>query len=226
MQPIVEFRSELEDSLTWRITEYIALKNLIKDNKNVSVVKSLVVMLYAHFEGFFKDCMEIYIKYVNSSARLLKDFNDSIIAASLSREFSSFEDMNRKCKELTSPPPSEDYLHKFHRRKELTITFNSNYLHKQIRIKENVINTKSNLSYDVFQANMFILGLDYNKFDSEKTNINRLVNLRNSIAHGSQKDPIEFHELEELEKNILLLMEDMIKYLYQYCYDNKYLKIS
>lgn len=226
MQSIVDFRSDMEYSLTWRISEYRALKNLLKDENKVSVIKVLVVMLYAHFEGFFKDCMELYIQHINSSAGLLEDFNDSIIAASLNREYGSFEDTNHKCKELTSIPPAEDFLHRFHRRKELTSIFTSNFLRKQIRVREAIVNTKSNLSYDVLQANMYILGLDCNKFDGEKSNINKLVNLRNSVAHGSQKDPIEFSELEVLEKSITMLMEEIIKYLYQYCYEKKYLKVA
>ena len=101
MQNILEFRSDMEDSLSWRVNEFLALKNLLRSDNSIPIVKTLIVMLYAHFEGFFKDCLECYIKYINSTELTLSNFSDTIITASLSREYSSFEDSNRKCKELT-----------------------------------------------------------------------------------------------------------------------------
>lgn len=222
LELLTEFRNDMESSLSWRIEEYISLKNLLKDENKVAVVKTLIVILYAHFEGFFKDCLEGYVKYLNSLNLKIGDFNDFLIAAALSREFSSFEDMNRKCKELTTVPPAEDFLHKFHRRKELSRIFTSRYLEKILRINDNVINTKSNLKYWVFQENFYILGLDDSDFKNYQKNIDRLVNLRNSVAHGSQKEPIEFDKYLKLEENIIELMEELIKYLYRNCFDKSF----
>ena len=224
MQDIIEFRSDMEESLSWRIKEVVDLKNVLRDDNKVPVVKTLVVMLYAHFEGFFKDCMECYIHYVNSSEIKLKMFTDAIIAASLNKEYAAFEDRNRKCRELISQPPVEDYLHKFHRRKELTQKFMSNYLEKKIRINEKIINTKSNLNYEVLQENLYILGLDYNYFQSRQNNINKLVRVRNGVAHGSQKEPIELDEYEILQDDIVETMEMLIVYLYEFCEDERYLR--
>lgn len=224
MQDILEFRSDMEDSLSWRINEIITLKNMLREDNNVPVVKILIVMLYAHFEGFFKDCLECYIRYINSTELELYKFGDSLIAASLNREYAAFENMNRKCKELVSVPPTEEFLHKFHRRKELTQKMTSDYLYRKIRINEKIINTKSNLDYAVVQENMYILGLDYNYFLDKQNNITRLVQLRNSVAHGSQREPIDFIEYEKIETDIFEIMEELIKYLFLFSSEEKYLK--
>lgn len=224
MQNILEFRSDMEDSLSWRVNEFLALKNLLRSDNSVPVVKTLIVMLYAHFEGFFKDCLECYIKYINSTNLTLSNFIDTVITASLSREYMAFEDSNRKCKELTSVPPAEEFLHKYHRRRELTKKFTSNYLDKKIRIDEKIINTKSNLDYGVLQENLYILGFDYNYFMDKQNNITKLVRLRNSVAHGSQREPIDFTEFEKIEEDILGIMEEIIKYLYRFCLEERYLK--
>lgn len=224
MQDILEFRSDMEDSLSWRVNEFLALKNLLRSDNNIPIVKTLIVMLYAHFEGFFKDCLECYIKYINSTDLVLSNFIDTIITASLSREYSSFEDFNKKCKELTTVPPAEEFLHRYHRRRELTKKFVSDYLNKKVRIDEKIINTKSNLDYGVLQENLYILGLDYNYFSDKQNNITKLVKLRNSVAHGSQREPIEFSEFEKIEEDILEIMEEIIKYLYKFCLEEKYLK--
>lgn len=226
VQDILEFRSDMEDSLSWRVNEFMSLKNLLRDDNNVPVVKTLIVMLYAHFEGFFKDCLECHIKFINSTNLTLDNFADTIITASLSREYASFEDSNRKCKELTSVPPAEEYLHRYHRRRELTKKFTSNYLDKKIRIDEKIINTKSNLDYCVLQENLYILGFDYNYFVDKQDTINKLVKLRNAVAHGSQKDPINFTTFVKMEEDILGIMEEIILYFFDFCYEKKYLKIS
>ena len=124
----------------------------------------------------------------NSSERTLEKFNDAIIAAALSREYSSFEDTNRKCKELTSIPPVEDLLHRYHRRKELTKVFTSDYVKRKIRIQE------------------------------------KLLRLSNSVAHGSQRNPIDFDELIKIEQSIISLIEEIIQYLYDVCVNERYLK--
>ena len=162
--------------------------------------------------------MECYIRYINSTELLLNKFSDSIITASLNREYAAFENMNRKCKELTSVPPTEEFLHKFHRRRELTQKLASDYL---IRIDEKIINTKSNLDYTVVQENMYVLGLDYNYFSDKQDTITKLVRLRNSVAHGSQKEPIEFTEFEKIEKDIFEVMEEIIKYLFEFCSEDR-----
>lgn len=224
MQDILEFRSDMEESLSWRVNEIVTLKNLLREDNRVPVVKTLIVMLYAHFEGFFKDCLECYIKYINSTELPLSRFNNFIITASLNREYAAFENMNRKCKELTSVPPAEEFLHKFHRRRELTQKLVSDYLNRKIRIDEKIINTKSNLDYSVVQENMYVLGLDYNYFSEKLDNIIQLVRLRNSVAHGSQKEPIEFTRFEKIEKDIFEIMEEIIIYLFQFCSEKKFLR--
>ncbi len=223
MEDIIKLRNDMEESLTWRKQEYFTLKNTLKEENKIPVTKILIVILYAHLEGFFKDCLESYVSFLNSSEKTLASFSDEIITLSLTKEFSSFEDLNKKCKELKLNLPIESFLHKFHRRKELTIIFRTDYLNKKIKINEKVINTKSNLNYDIFQENFYLFGLDYNYFDSYKEFINKLVNLRNSVAHGSQKTPINFNDFQNIELKILELMEKIIVYLYNYCEKKNYL---
>lgn len=224
MQDIVDFRSDMEDSLSWRINEFMSLKNLLREDNSVPVVKTLIVMLYAHFEGFFKDCLECYVRYLNSTELQLNNFCDAIITASLSREYAAFENINRKCKELTTVPPAEEFLHKYHRRRELTQKFISDYLNKKIKIDEKIINTKSNLDFSVLQENMYVLGLEHNYFIDKQNTITRLVKLRNAVAHGSQREPIDIIEFEKVEADILEIMNEIIRYLFGFCAEKRYLR--
>lgn len=71
---------------------------------------------------------------------------------------------------------------------------------------------------------MYVLGLDYNYFSEKQNNITQLVRLRNSVAHGSQKEPIEFTQFEKIEKDIFEIMEEIIIYLFQFCSEKKFLR--
>ena len=66
----------------------------------------------------------------------------------------------------------------------------------------------------------------YNYFIDKQNNITKLVKLRNSVAHGSQREPIEFSEFEKIEEDILEIMEEIIKYLYRFCLEERYLKVN
>ena len=223
MKDLSEFRADIEESFTWRQEEYRIIKNTIKEDNKIPITKMLIAILYAHYEGFFKDAFEIYINFINSTGLELNKFNNSLITASLDREYSSFEDLNRLCRELTTDPPKENYLNRFHRRFELTKIFSSRYLNKIIKIDDKIIDTKSNLTYVVLQENLYVLGLEYDLFSEKKDKINKLVHLRNSIAHGSQKELIEFNDLEMLETEILGIINTFITYLYKFCEDKEYL---
>jgi len=67
---IDDLREEMEAELTWRSDEFRMLKNNIsyitKDEDKLKYRKSLIVMLYANFEGFCKICLLSYVKYINS----------------------------------------------------------------------------------------------------------------------------------------------------------------
>lgn len=224
MKDLAEFRADLEESLNWRLEEYFCLKNLIRDDDVIPTIKTLIVMLYAHFEGFFKDALEVFVNFINSIQEKRNFFIPALIAASLNREYAAFENMNRKCKLLSTVPPAESTLHRYHRRIELSHIFSSNYMTDTLRIEEKIINTQSNLNYEVLQENMYILGLDYSMFQDRISIINRLVSLRNSVAHGAQRNPISIEELEVLEGNTLAIMNTLITYLYTFCFDGKYKK--
>jgi len=61
---IEKLREEMEYELTWRTDELRMLKNnlslILKDEDKDKYRKSLIVMLYAHFEGFSKTCFNSY----------------------------------------------------------------------------------------------------------------------------------------------------------------------
>lgn len=215
---IDELREEMESELTWRSGELRMLKNnlqfIIKEEDKSKYRKSLVVMLYANFEGFCKICLLSYVKYLNNLCIKRKNANKpELIASSMHKTFKLYDDKDRKNKIFKTILPDDSKLHTFCRRVDLIKEFD-NFMEENILLEDEVINTESNLRSEILSKNLYAIGINPNIFENHNKNINKLVNLRNSIAHGAEKTGITSKEFEEFEKSILGgVMKDMIQIL-------------
>lgn len=222
-----EIRAEMEEELTWRQREIVFLKNVMvgitKEEDKERYRKSLIVMLYAHFEGFCKTCLLIYVKAINDLNLTRKEANDSLVASSMEGIFNGYYNLDKKCKIFKRELPNDTGLHKFYRRTDLVVQFNE-FLEQKLVIDDNVINTESNLWYHVLKKNLFKLGIDYTVFDQYQSSINTLVNKRNSIAHGSEKFGIAESEYKKIQDDIIETMNNIIKILMKNLKDESFKK--
>lgn len=63
---IEQFEDYIHDDLAWRKMEISQLFRIFNDAESKEVVtKSIVLLLYAHWEGFLKKCFKCYLKYVS-----------------------------------------------------------------------------------------------------------------------------------------------------------------
>ncbi len=164
----------LDEDLVWRKKEISLLKSFVTKKFNNSQedahTRSLVVITYAHWEGFIKNSSQAYLNYVSMRklpyAHLSINMLSIAIRKILGRAFQS--------KKL------EDHI-------ELVDFFDSKMQEKFSDNVENSINTKSNLSSDVFFEILLSVGIDKSKFEGKKNLIDeKLLKSRNSIAHGSE----------------------------------------
>src|SRR5262249_18812163 len=97
---LADIRAEIEDELQWRLEEMRFLKNQLVDLRTKEQRdrhrRALVVMLYSHFEGFWKATFSIYVKAINAEAIRCKDSTHSLVAASLFDLFASLSDHQKK----------------------------------------------------------------------------------------------------------------------------------
>lgn len=81
---------ELEKDYSWRIIELSNLKSIIEENpipkKKDVLLKSGIVMLYAHWEGFIKKASDTYYKYVISQNYTLEKYSACFISIFLKKE--------------------------------------------------------------------------------------------------------------------------------------------
>lgn len=221
----IEVRAQMEEEFSWRKQEMIFFKNILneieKDDKKDKYRKSLVVMLYSHFEGFCKTILLIYVDYINSLNLKRKEVNEHLRAASMNNIFNSYDNLDRKCDTFRRTLPDDKVIHKEFRKIDFILQFND-FLEEINKLEDNIINTESNLKFAILQKNLYRLGIDYNQFKPFERNINELVNLRNSIAHGSEKMGIGERKYNELENSVFNIMSNLILLINTIVVEEKY----
>lgn len=222
-----ELRTAMETELAWRQEELAFMKNqlsnidggLLQDRYR----KSLVLMLYSHFEGFVKICLLSYIQYVNSLHLKRECFNERLIASSMNREFNAFDNNDEKCSIFKKKLPEDKRLHRFYRRVNFLETL-EDFKAEDLMIPDETIDTESNLWYIVLQKNLYKVGLPVDLFDDFSKDIDALVNRRNSIAHGTERAGVTKNEYAKWETKAYQVMEDIIRCIYATVSHEKYLK--
>lgn len=207
-------REELEREYTMRFTELNQFEAFVEENGLSeefcnSYRKMLIVMLYAYYEGYCKKALEIYAEYINSSHEKVKDVKVEIASATLHLEFKRLEDKDHHPVRLLGNVIRQDSkIQKYGRRCEFFQAYEQQ-MEKQVRLPDDIVDTESNLKSHVLKSLMYKLSLDYTVVDQWQGIINRLTNLRNSIAHGDIVREINKDEYDECKTAILDVMNSL-----------------
>jgi hypothetical protein len=230
---IAHVREELEAELTWRESEIKFLKNQLANLKNEDEKsiyrKALVVMLYSHYEGFCSFAFQTYVLTINEEKLTRKKVSSSLAAASLNQEFALFESKEYKeerfKKVFKKKAPEDSKLFNFSKRVYLLEALDD-FLEQEIEIPDKVVNTESNLWPVVLKKLLYSLGLSENVFDKHEDQIKKLVNTRNGISHGKEKEGIDERTFEVLERITSDINKTIIKLIHNTLTQQEYLKVE
>ena len=224
---LARIRGELEEELTWRKNEMRLLHNQLafinKDEEKKRYRKSLVVMLYSHYEGFCKTAFLIYINAINKERFKCSEMNDYIVTATFADIFAALEIPNAKCKIFKPKLPDDAKLHKFCRQVNFISKLN-NLLNNEANIPEDVIDTESNLKREVMRKILFRLGFSYQAFEKHEDQIKNLLEARNYIAHGGSRSGIEEDIYQKFERSTYEIMSELMNLLMQALIRKAYLR--
>lgn len=221
-----QYESEIESDLAWRKMEISHLFKIMNNTEIKDVIiKSMVLLLYAHWEGFIKRTSKLYLKYVselkvknkeltvNFQALMLKKFAKECIDKDGLNLQKEFDFINKQSKIENSPF-------------KINIDPNNEF-------DEDVINTQHNLKSKVLKNINQIVGIRYNDAIQKRSNYidAMLVNHRNAIGHAgkfaadkNEKDTLGFAEVEELKDFILVMLNYYSEILADYAVKGFYLK--
>src|SRR5260370_38879287 len=109
-----EVWDQLETDMAWRQDELRALSNLQTamkhDTEKGRFRRALLVMLYAHVEGFCKIAFLTYINAVNKAAMSCNAATEPLVAAAFADVFHALTYGDPKQKVFHSPPPADSKL--------------------------------------------------------------------------------------------------------------------
>lgn len=210
-----EIRAQIEVEREWRDAEIRFLRNrlgYISDEAQRKVYrKSLVVMLYAHFEGLCKAILLTYVDCLNASGLLIEEANAAIAAASLSDVFGALRNPNSKCKVFKRELPDDAKLHRFARDREFMDSF-ATFAGQAVTLDADVlVDTESNLKPVVLRKILYRLGLEPAIVAPWSATIQELLLRRNDVAHGTAKDGLDEPTYRELEQAVNAVVEDLIR---------------
>jgi hypothetical protein len=145
---LASIRAELENEQTWRQDEIRLLRNQLanisNDSEKMQFRRVLVVMLYAHYEGFCKFALVQYIKAVNQEAIRCGEAAYAIVAGAWSKVFTAMETGDQKSSIFRNRLPDDTQLHRFARRREFVERF-VDFIGLTAQISEDTIDMESNL---------------------------------------------------------------------------------
>lgn len=135
--------------------------------------QALIVLSYAHWEGFFNFCVDTYVAYLNSLKKRVVDLNPALWACAIEPHLSSLKDRGFRM----------DLRPEFAR--NIYATINLTEVSRGISI----FKSASNLDYARLKICLDALGIDEQAFVAHQNFIiHELVKWRHQVAHGD--DPV------------------------------------
>ena len=224
-----DLSTELEQEYFSRIEEINKIENFFESNRadnNEDLAdimrKSLILLLYAHFEGFCKQAFQSYIIYINKEQIPISSVKAGLAAANMNSAFQKLFDTNYKPVMINTY--SSDGAIQLHGRKREFIMSYDTSLAQEMSLGEEFINTEANLYPDVLRKILFQLDLDSSLIDAYQGQIHKLVNIRNSFAHGGRDRPPTQNEYNDYKQAALDTMRNVKSIVEAAFFNRSYLK--
>ena len=215
----------LDEDLNWRKREITELLFLAKESNSIVVFKSMILLLYAHWEGYIKKSSKIYIKYIVESRTPLKKLSSNFKAAALKGNINRCIDTNNSSNLANELSFINKYLRLEDKKFRISIDPDDEF-------DNSIIDTQSNLSPKILKNIYGILGIQFKDALATRGNyIDRnLLHVRNTIGHGGKYDNdsegdliLEISDIERLKNVIILIIDNFRDELLEYAYKEYYL---
>ena len=146
-----QLQDQIDAEFAWRKRELSTLKSKVHEAKGKIIdteIRCGIALLYVHWEGFIKNCAQLYIQFVANQRVKYRELAPSFIALKLKRQLSECQETNKSS------------IHT----QVIYFLINDMDSTSQLPIN-NIINTKSNLNSVVLKEIVHTIGLDYTLFE-------------------------------------------------------------
>jgi hypothetical protein len=202
---------------------------LAEKEEQIVILKSIILLLYAHWEGYIKKSSRVYLKFICENKIKICDLTENFKAVALkglSKEVFKSNDTLSLSNEIK-------LIQKYSLINELTID-------KLIKIDlelekdKSVVDTQDNLNPSVFKNILDIIGLSYNnQYEIRKGHLdNDLLAYRNSIGHGNKKlskdsnFDLQISSIKKLRDILFSIIENFRDEIIFYSNEKYFLKVN
>jgi len=188
-----EFHDAIAKDFGWRKKELSIVRSrvdLAKSAQTNTEIRTALLLLYAHWEGFNKIACELYLEYVKQLKLNYSELSNNLLALSIKSEIVDMESTNN------------------HERHTEFLNFIDNQLGSRAKWNlANAIDTKSNLNSNILRNILAVVGIDFSHFELKAKLIDeQLLKNRNTIAHGNYLI-IDKDEYMSIHTEILKLLQ-------------------
>jgi len=184
IRTILDLKDNLDKDFAWRTKELSNARFLVKSTYNSNIkmyIRSSLMLLYAHWEGFIKNAASVYLNLVRNQSLKYNELIDCFVALSLKQKIKDFEATNKATIHT-------QFIHYINTCSTQVASIND----------LNIISTGSNLNSNILREILTTIGIDYSMYELKANLIDeQLLNYRNTIAHG------EFLKVDQKEYYIL-----------------------
>ena len=202
VRTVEQLSDKLSEELAWRKKELSEFKSLV-ELKNVSLqrhnalIRSGVVILYAHWEGFVKLASHYYLEFVAMQRLRYDQLASNFLALAMKSRLNEARDTHKASLYI---PVCNLFLQDLGKKCSLPY--------------KDVISTASNLSSEIFKEITHLLGIEFSPYSTKSMLIDsKLLGTRNNIAHGNYWliDREEYLELHGQVIDMLNLFRNQIE---------------
>lgn len=211
---IADLKAELEEDLVWRMDELRHLKNKLlgdepRENWQAASMRAILVMQYAHLEGFTRNAFAVYVAAINAEALMIKELQPQLMASALTEEFEAIR------KNVNSDGEKDEdgrltrrarnqvaFVEKMHVISDTPVTL----------VAEVAASMEMNLGRDVLRRCLYMLAIPTSQVSAPQYSAIEFVkNARNDIAHGSRKERISAGMFEAHRNKCEQFMKDLVR---------------
>jgi len=172
----------------WRDSEFAKLRTNQHGVDERLWCRLCIPMIYAHWEGFVVTSLRILIEHLNKMDLATSAVQTRLVVIGLGDTF-------RTLSGKQSFDQRSAFIEKFRA-----------LLNSSLRIAKK-IDTKSNLKSDVLLEICGMYGFKFDRFADVTGDIDRLVNIRNSIAHGENSFVLSQENVETYASAVVTAMD-------------------
>ncbi len=210
--------TQLEDDKRSRLNELTFLENIcnslpdeIQQNR---MRKAVILMLYAQLEGFTKTALEIYCRHINEAALRCGDVLPELATSAFSEVFKALQGSDKATKKFLPNELHElkEDLRTFAIQKTL-VSLCANFMQAELKIPDKYVDMESNLKPMVLKKNLYRLALPFQMFNEHIGILDRLLNQRNTIAHGGLVagiGAVDYAEMRQAALNIIDALQEKV----------------